>query len=56
MTDRANVQAKAQIQIASVEFNIIQQIVNDRDIRLEVTRRSHYWFFHTYFFLQLLTH
>ncbi|MFZ2193551.1 MAG: phage terminase large subunit [Candidatus Moraniibacteriota bacterium] len=28
---------------------IIQQLISDRQIRLQVTKESHYWFFHTYF-------
>lgn len=48
MTNRTSVEAKAQIQTVTIEPGIIQQIVDDRDVRLAVTRESHLLFFHTY--------
>jgi len=48
MTTQTNIQAKARIQVLSSESGIIQQIVNDREVRLAVTRESHVLFFHTY--------
>lgn len=48
MASRTIVEAKARIQVLAVESEIIQQIVNDREVRLAVTRKSHLLFFHTY--------
>lgn len=48
MTVKTILRARACIQIAVAEPAIIQQIVNDRDVRLAVTYESHYLFFHTY--------
>lgn len=48
MTNKTDLQAKAQIQVVAADPRIIQQIVNDRDVRLAVTRASHLLFFHTY--------
>ncbi|PIP27195.1 MAG: hypothetical protein COX30_03225 [Candidatus Moranbacteria bacterium CG23_combo_of_CG06-09_8_20_14_all_39_10] len=48
MTTSTSIGAMARIQSVITESDIIQQIVNVRDIRLAATYGSHYLFFHTY--------
>lgn len=48
MTIQSTVQARALIKNDALAPRVVGQIIEDRSVRLALTYKSHFWFFHTY--------